>query len=168
MNCSLEPVVVGGTDWDEFLVWSVNYIAKYWPESAEGRKQEALLCSYEKELKGRVSQGGRGLFFLAHEDSRVGIANVYIASGDSEYFPKPVTTLFIAEFYVTERRQREGLGKCFLDLVVQWGLNQGAEALVVEVDKDLRQANLFWSAFGMRRLMRGERNLYVSFPMRRL
>jgi GNAT superfamily N-acetyltransferase len=129
---------------------------------------EAFLASYEKELEFRVRQGGRGLFFLSQERTRVGIANVYIAHGNRAYLSRPVVALYVAELYVIEERQRQGLGKCFLDLLIQWGLDHGASALVVEVDKDLRQANLFWNSLGFRCLAPGERNAYVSLPMRRL
>jgi GNAT superfamily N-acetyltransferase len=74
----------------------------------------------------------------------------------------------VAELYIVEKRQRQGLGKCFLDLLIQWGLDQGASALVVEVDRDLSQANLFWNSFEFQRFEHRKRSVYVFSQMRRL
>jgi GNAT superfamily N-acetyltransferase len=166
MHCSLEPVTVAGPMWCDFLTWSVEYIATYWPESIPAGNSEAFLADYEKELKLRVAQGGRGLFFLIQNRARVGIANVYISREQSPYLGTPAIALYVAELHIIEQRQRKGLGKCFLYLLIQWGLDQGAEALVVEVDKDLQPANLFWSSLGMRLLSDRKRNIYLSSNLR--
>ena len=159
---------MGSPTWRQFLVWSVDYLGKYWPKAIAEGEAGAFVASYEAELAFRVKQGGRGLWFLLQGRRRVGIANAYIADGDSAYLPGPVVALHVAELYVIEEWQRQGLGKCFLDLLIQWGLDRGARALVAEVDKDLKGANSFWESLAFHGSAQGERNVYVSSPLRRL
>ena len=79
-----------------------------------GAEQQAFLASYEKELEFRIRQGGRGLFFLSQERTRVGIANVYIGHGDRGYLPRPVVALYEPSCMLSRRGSDKGLENVYV------------------------------------------------------
>ena len=93
-------------------------------------KAEAFLASYEKELEFRIRQGGRGLFFLSQERTRVGVANVYIGHGDRGYLPRPVVALYEPSCMLSRSGSDKGLENVYVCF-------RGATHLAINIGNDM-------------------------------
>lgn len=129
------PITPDHPDWQEYLQMSARYILTYWPE-ASTLSNDRFIDSYEKQLRKKIHDGGRGLFFLQNEGKKIGIANAYIMD----------KTLYIAEFFIREDYRRCGYGKKLVELLIKWGRKNLATCLIAEVDPRLIEANQFWSS----------------------
>lgn len=128
--------------WDLFLLTIYEYLKENWPDWIGNESFSAFVVDYEKSLIERYNAGDRGLFlFYSADDRVVGLANAYIAN--------PLPVLNIAEFYVASPFRKIGVGTRtqMKNFLIQWGIMRSAVEIRVEVDKDLENANRFWSRF---------------------
>jgi GNAT superfamily N-acetyltransferase len=150
-----KPVVKNSSEWDIYLNLTYNYFSESWPNIIKGKSKELFKQEYAEKLDRRLKENERGLFLYAIEQEIFGLSNVYMTRNQ-------ITTLHIAEFYIIPEYRKRGFAVQMKDQIVQWGKIRGASQLKIEVDKDLRGANNFWSHFGFSLDPSGDRNIYYS------
>ncbi len=152
MSVVLNPLSVqlDTPEWTLFLDMNFKYMSENWPNRIKDK------VGYEKTLRDRYLQGGRGLFLYYNQKQAMGLSNVYITKENQ------IKTLNIAEFYVEPSYRKKGLASKMKDHLIQWGQEQSATELKIEVDKDLETANAFWSKFGFKLDDSGSRNVYST------
>ena len=137
-------------DWEEFLTLSVNYLCENFPSVLDnGLSKEMFAQAYEQQLLQRIQEGGRILLVWKLADEPVGFANAWFEENGQEKNQEQVhenegeKTLQIAEFSVLEKFRRNGLGKLFVQKLIEIGQQHMATRIMAEVDEGL-VANLFW------------------------
>ncbi len=137
-------------DWEEFLTLSVNYLCENFPSVLDdGLSKEMFAQAYEQQLLQRIQEGGRILLVWKLADEPVGFANAWFEENGPEKKQEQVhenegeKTLQIAEFSVLEKFRRNGLGKLFVQKLIEIGQQNMATRTMAEVDEGL-VANLFW------------------------
>ncbi|MBT7088352.1 GNAT family N-acetyltransferase, partial [bacterium] len=154
INLKIQQVLPDHTkQWQTFLNLTFEYIKESWPSEIKN-DPDKFKKEYEVSLKKRIADGGRGLFLFLFKDTVVGLGNVYL-----EKAPKGLT-LNIAEFYIKPEARKQKLATKFFDLLKAWGKKNKAEFVYVEVDKDLKLANAFWSRQNLELTDKCDRNLY--------
>ncbi len=149
-----QPITQHSHRWMPFLAISYACMQESWPQKYENTDKEGFIRSYGDKLIQRMREGVRGLFlYYRKENVPLGFSNVYLSGEKKE-------VLNIAEFYVVPNMRRKGLGKEILGHVTSWGKKQGVQQLSIEVNKELENANRFWSSFSFQRDSSRLRNLY--------
>lgn len=141
-------------DWQLFLEMNYTYMQENWPQKYSNVTQNTFISDYSKNLIQRIEEGNRALFLYFQAIDPIGFSNVYLSGEKKE-------VLNIAEFYVVPKKRKQKFGHEMLGHLIEWGKEKGAQELRIEVDKDLVNANLFWSTFGFVLDSSGLRNLYI-------
>ncbi len=139
----------------KFVSMSVDYIRQHWPRAFGNKNTAQARHDYHLELLDRIKEGPRGLFLIDSTTQRnfaepVALAHAYVSDD----------TLYIAEFYVSERYRRQGLARMMLNHIKNWSLQYDVQTIQIEVDKELPLANHFWGSFNFQLDSTGERNIY--------
>jgi GNAT superfamily N-acetyltransferase len=132
------------------------YLERYWPNAFQNIPAENIQTHYEALLLRRIAENAlRGLFIIEStkpSHAFVGLANAYIEK----------KALLISEFYIEPQYRRQGIAKDLLAFIQNWGQDNHAETLQIEVDKTLTLANQFWQSFEFDLLETAEKNIYSS------
>ncbi|MEJ2682754.1 MAG: GNAT family N-acetyltransferase [Gammaproteobacteria bacterium] len=131
--------------WKQFILISVAYINRYWPQS------NVEVSSYDAEMRKRFSDGPRLIFLVENSDSHiVGFSNCYIENDD----------MYISEFHVKSDFQKKGIGAALFGYCRDYAEKGCFRSLQIEVDKDQDQAVAFWSTLGLKMYLSGDRLLF--------
>lgn len=143
-------------DWPLFLDMCYKYMSENWPDRTQELSEPVFKSHYDQSLRNRLEQGGRGLFLYYQKHAPIGFSNVYISmEGRGK-------TLNVAELYVDPLYRKQGCASQMVEHVIEWGREQVAIHLKIEVDKNLPNSNRFWSKFGFDLDSSGLRNVYFS------
>ena len=158
MEVQMKPkrIVPSSPEWPLFLDMSYTYMLENWPVKIQEKSKEVFSSDYTSNIRKRIEQGPRGLFLYYKFEKPVALSNAYISLEDNE------KVLNVAEFYVIPSNRKQGLGSQMLNHLIDWGKEESATKLKIEVDKDLEGANHFWEKFGYQLDDSGSRNLYFT------
>jgi len=105
-----------------------------WPLKVSS--QEKFFIEYETKLRNPFNKGKRGLFLYSVEGQTAGLANAFITENNT-------TCINIAEFYVAPTFRGKGIESEMTHHLIEWGKEEGASRIRIEVDKELESANRF-------------------------
>jgi GNAT superfamily N-acetyltransferase len=146
-------------DWEAFLEMNYTYIKESWGNKLKDEDLSSFKKNYGFKLQERLKEGGRGLFFYYPQkemDMPIGFSNAFLSQDVLD------KVLNIAEFYVVPQWRGQGVATSMLSHLIEWGKEQQAVRLRIEVDKDKRNANQFWAKFGYHLDSSGDRNVYST------
>lgn len=146
---NIDPVVPGSHLWKLYVDMSISHILSMWPDFSSQ--------DYESLLKKRYVPNRRLYAFFRSSEEIVGLVNAYLETKEG------LLTLFIAEFMIVESYRRQGLGSCFFEQLKNFGKNNHAQRIELEVDKRLSISNAFWQKQDLILDSLQARNRYFNF-----
>ncbi len=147
-------------NWEIFLKLSFKYLKELWPK--DFKNYETFKKHYSQELLNKIKKGNRGLFLVYDNNVLIGITNVFLTkeisidklvnldSVNNSAKQNNINTINIAKFYIKPEYRFKGYGTKLLDFIIKWGKERSAKYLKIEVDKDQKASNKFWSSFNFK------------------
>jgi GNAT superfamily N-acetyltransferase len=134
-------------------------------EAEIGKKEshEAMRADAERQLRERLIDSDHEFFLFEKGRTVVGFAEVVI---EEECFPDedlPETCVKILSFYITPQERRQKIGSAFFKLIRDWGRDQEAALIEVEVSSYPVGVNKFLTHQGLELVGAGAKNCYRSF-----
>jgi GNAT superfamily N-acetyltransferase len=141
-----------------------DYLMEMEVERGETKSRKALISQAEQYLHGLLIDNSRNLFLFEKGKSIVGFAEVYL---EEECFPDedlPEECVKLVSLYIAPAERRKKLGTSFFKLVREWGRDQQAALIEIEVPVYLIGANQFLAYQGLELVgSSGKSNCYRSF-----